>query len=297
MANKGKYIWDAEKGAWVLGPEQGEAVDAVNEVKEEQSSDEDSVEESVAADEYTEEDSAEDSEEIIESSDEEAIEASVDEGDMPSSPDEDEVLESEMEEEGPRYKGFLIRTIAYIIDSILLFGISGGLAVLITGKYISPIISPEIPDDWLPAWIYVVISGIYFVGLWAWRGQTLGKRIIKAKIVRTDGSNIGLLRSIVRWVFWITPMWYFSPLLYGSQFIWEPIFVIIVLLFVPIIIFNRKKLGIHDFIAGTCVVSSQPEEIPMDDEDEYYEEDAEEEEGVEDEEVVSDSIFIDEKRS
>ena len=273
MAKKGKYVWDAEKGAWVLGPEQEETVEAVGEIEEHELTREDSDEEIVAADEYGDEDDTAEHAGVEESTNEDIVEANID--DTVSSY-EDDVLESEIQEEGPRYKGFIIRIIAYFVDIMLISIVCTAIGYAVAGKPISVVISPEEPENFLPAWLYLIGSGVYFIGMWTWRGRTLGMRLIKAKIIRTDGSDIGFLGAVIRWIFWITPVWSFSPMAYASNYIWVPLYLIL-LLFVFIIPFNRKKRGIQDFIAGTYVVDSRPAEILLEDDDEYYDEDAVEE--------------------
>ncbi len=64
---------------------------------------------------------------------------------------------------------------------------------------------------------------------------TLGKYIMKIKIVNEDGSKLGLIKAASRLIFKI-----FSLLLVGVGFF--------------MILLTRKKLGLHDMILSTKVV-------------------------------------------
>jgi uncharacterized RDD family membrane protein YckC len=79
-------------------------------------------------------------------------------------------------------------------------------------------------------------SILYFVGFWAWRGQTPGMMLLGLRIARdADGTPPGLGRSILRYI-----GFFISALVLFIGFIW--------------IAFDRRKQGWHDKIAGTVVV-------------------------------------------
>jgi uncharacterized RDD family membrane protein YckC len=105
--------------------------------------------------------------------------------------------------------------------------------------------------------LFAAIILFYFVGFWAWRGQTPGKMLIGAKIVKKDGRPIGIGRALLRFFvyFLYLLLWGFA----GSRLI--VLFVIIIIALI-ILAFNRRKRGIHDFIAGTVVIKSRPKK-PM----------------------------------
>ncbi len=126
---------------------------------------------------------------------------------------------------GTGYAGFWRRLVAVIVDAIIL-GVVQGILVLATGL--------------APAGIYLVnVTGIaYYIGFWAWRGQTPGKMALGVKIVRADGSPIGFGRSILRYIGYIA-----SAIILGIGFL--------------MIAFDRRKQGLHDKIAGTYVVRTE----------------------------------------
>jgi len=75
----------------------------------------------------------------------------------------------------------------------------------------------------------------YYPYFWTTSGQTLGKKALGLRVVRTGGYKLGLGRAILRLVgYWL------SGLALGLGFIW--------------VAFDRGKQGWHDKIAGTQVV-------------------------------------------
>ena len=104
------------------------------------------------------------------------------------------------------YAGFWRRLLAFFIDSIMLALISWGGANL-----------------------------IYFIGLWAWKGQTLGQAVVKVKVIKKDGLPVDLRVATLRWMgFWG------CILTLGIGFLW--------------ILFDKKKQGLHDKLADTYVI-------------------------------------------
>jgi len=85
----------------------------------------------------------------------------------------------------------------------------------------------------------IILSGLFFVALWVWRGQTLGMMVAGVKVIRTDGSAIDIGHGILRYLGYIVSI---IPLFLG--FIW--------------IAFDSRKQGWHDKIAETYVVKLPP---------------------------------------
>ncbi len=121
------------------------------------------------------------------------------------------------------YVGFLKRLLAYIIDGILTY------LLIIAIKIFVPldVITENI--------VYLVI----WTGYWVWMtgtfGATVGKMVLKIKIVKEDGSNVGYLTAFVREL-----ASYLSFLIFGLGFL--------------NIIWDGKKQSWHDKIAKTLVV-------------------------------------------
>jgi uncharacterized RDD family membrane protein YckC len=115
-----------------------------------------------------------------------------------------------------------------------------------TGQIESQLISAMLSG---PGFVITVLALLAWCGVTAWlvatNGQTIGKRLVGIKVVRTDGSpasfaRIFLLRNVVNFLPTLLP---FIGLLY--QLVIDPIF-----------IFQDSRRCLHDLIADTTVVRS-----------------------------------------
>jgi uncharacterized RDD family membrane protein YckC len=80
-----------------------------------------------------------------------------------------------------------------------------------------------------------ILFFLYFTLLTAEGGQTLGKRVMGIRVVRTDGANLSYTRAFIRSFGYIISSFFFC-----LGFLWA--------------IWDRKKQAWHDKIAGTMVV-------------------------------------------
>ncbi|MBM3157175.1 MAG: RDD family protein, partial [Chloroflexi bacterium] len=158
-------------------------------------------------------------------------------------PTEEVHVESVAEEVELQYKGALSRLGGALIDFIII-GIISFLIRLTIARVVD-----------LPAEIVIIYGLIYFVGFWAWRGQTPGKMLTGAKIVMTDGSPVGFVRALIRYLFYLFPL--FTPIMFFGARSVAALLIILPLIALFIIVFNRKKRGLYDFIAGTCVINTR----------------------------------------
>ena len=81
----------------------------------------------------------------------------------------------------------------------------------------------------------LILLVVYTVGFWAWRGQTPGKIALMVRVVGVDGRPIGVGRAIVRHIGYLA-----STLVFLGGYL--------------MIGLTRRKQGLHDKIARTCVV-------------------------------------------
>lgn len=155
-------------------------------------------------------------------------------------------VEAEPELAELEYKGAWARTAAIIIDIALLYLVWFIITTL------APASAP---------WVAMPLGFVYFVGFWWWRGQTPGKMLLRARIVRTDGNAIGLGNALLRWVFYLIP--FFDPILFLVRRLFEATWLGILIAFLIAILgwiilsLSARKRGVHDVIAGTCVVSTR----------------------------------------
>jgi uncharacterized RDD family membrane protein YckC len=146
-------------------------------------------------------------------------------------------IETTTEETSVRYAGFWARVVAAIIDTVLLLILTTPLLFLIYGKdyFLKNIDSPMIagPADAIINWVLPVMLVIAF---WVLKQGTPGKILLKMKIVdaKTGGCPT-MTQWIIRYVGYIPAM-------------------LVVLLGILWIIWDPKKQGWHDKLAGTVVV-------------------------------------------
>lgn len=154
---------------------------------------------------------------------------------------------------GPQYKGPGIRLAAFVVDLLVLLVISIILGQVPGVGGIVNSVTSEVGFAAWQQWMYMGIVTVYFVGFWTWRGQTPGKMLTGLKIVKTDGSPIGIRRAVLRFVvfFLYLMLWAAISVNFGILFA-------IIIGALIITAFNKKRKGIHDFIAGTVVINSRP---------------------------------------
>lgn len=165
----------------------------------------------------------------------------------------------------PRYAGFWIRVVAYIIDIIIVGAIYWAVVQFTTlDEELRPFMNSLIPIDQIDLAIAMaeqqgitafnrtmfqeiaatsVISGVittlYFVLLHWILQATLGKLVVGIRLAKTNGDNIGFFRSLWR---------------YLMTFISAAIAMIGYLL----VAFTPQKTALHDLLAGTRVVYRKP---------------------------------------
>jgi uncharacterized RDD family membrane protein YckC len=124
--------------------------------------------------------------------------------------------------------GFGPRLVAYVIDSLIIGGVSG----LITSIFAA---ANNDLVTMLGSLVVVVFVFWYYIYFWTTKGQTPGKLVMKIKVVATDGSQVTAGKAFLRVIGYLI-----SNLIFALGFIW--------------ILFDTDKQGWHDKIAGTYVV-------------------------------------------
>lgn len=132
--------------------------------------------------------------------------------------------------------GFVTRLVAMAIDLSLLSVIITTVTVL--GQFIGQSLYAGI---WTLRLIALFTTGfsvglyiVYFVGLTVLGGQTLGKRIMGVRVLRSDGSRVYLKTSIKRYI----GTWISLPLFWG---------------YLMVLVDSRRR-AFHDKLADTVVI-------------------------------------------
>ncbi len=149
-----------------------------------------------------------------------------------------------MLETGHKYARFETRLVAAVLDAVvlasclLLFFAAAVFVLLISSDFGEG--DPPDPAFWVA---FVLIGGyfvafvpIYFIALWAWRGQTIGQMAMHIQVITRNGNtDIGLGSSILRLVGYI-----FSTAFFFIGFL--------------MVLWDSEKRGLHDRIANTIVI-------------------------------------------
>ncbi|CAJ0806800.1 RDD family protein [Ralstonia flaminis] len=95
------------------------------------------------------------------------------------------------------------RLAAMLYEGLLLFGVMfGATAIFLLLRAIIPPLA-RTGDVGLQVWGFLAL-GLYFVGFWRKRGQTLAMQTWRMRVVNADGSPISLGRAIARYALaWI----------------------------------------------------------------------------------------------
>ena len=144
------------------------------------------------------------------------------------------------------YASLWQRVGAFIIDVLLLGAISLPLWIwtLLSVRNTPPVSLYFYLLGMFIIWYF--FSLFYFIGYWAWCGQTPGKMVAGIKVTRQDSRPIGLARAVLRYLIG-----------YSIHYALIFPFVIPAVGLLIVIALNKQKRGVHDLIANTCVVKTQ----------------------------------------
>lgn len=135
--------------------------------------------------------------------------------------------------------GFVSRMVAFVIDLIVISLAMAGTTLVLDSL---GIVFTRIPTEDVDRVGYLAIGFLAFViyctvGFTLF-GQTLGKLLLGLRVVRADGSNPRLARSLVR------SLAYSLSAILGIGFL--------------MVLITRDRRGLHDYLAGTFVVYGWP---------------------------------------
>jgi uncharacterized RDD family membrane protein YckC len=88
-----------------------------------------------------------------------------------------------------------------------------------------------------------LLAAAYFIGLWMWKGTTVGGVVVQLRVVRQDGQKITFPMALVRLLVGV-----FSMMVFFVGFLW--------------IAWDPEKQSWHDKVAGTVVVR-MPKGMPL----------------------------------
>jgi uncharacterized RDD family membrane protein YckC len=153
----------------------------------------------------------------------------------------------------PRPGELLDRFLARLIDGILLGIVFGICQVIFTGIFISGLSTSVV--EYLLAWLFisiivVAVSLAYFGYMESNNGATLGKQLLKLKVVGPDGaSNPTMEQALRRNAFYAIQLVYIVPIV---GWIFGPIAMLAAVIMIAVTINNDtvNRQGWHDKFAG-----------------------------------------------
>ena len=184
--------------------------------------------------------------------------------------------------EKPKYAGFFQRLGSLLIDAMILMPIS---FFVMWGNEQSRLFTLYY---FIPGLIIMFLYHIYLVKEY---GGTPGKLLLNIKITKLDETNVGYKEAIIRQIInlilgvalqvytiltilnmtdeeyfsynWVTrgqaiieysPMWYYIILALTNIWVYSEFIVMLT---------NKERRAIHDFMAGTIVINKKIEQIPI----------------------------------
>jgi uncharacterized RDD family membrane protein YckC len=149
------------------------------------------------------------------------------------------------------YAGFLSRVVGVILDSWVIAGILTAGVYLITRAMglvgadamtcraaapLTTIGQLGCVSGTLALILLILTTGpVYYTLCWALVGQTVGQRLMGLRVLRLDGGELGMRRSVLRLV-----GFGLCYLTLGIGFLW--------------VLIDDRRMGWHDKLARTCVI-------------------------------------------
>jgi uncharacterized RDD family membrane protein YckC len=146
----------------------------------------------------------------------------------------------------PEYEGLVTRTLAFAVDAAVIT-----ITALVVGGAIGLCLSVlSIPSGvkdvllGIGAFLSLVWSSVYFVTFWSTTGQTPGNRLLGIRVCRADDHRA--LHPVGAFVRLCALVLAAIPLLAG---------------FLPIL-FDERRRGLQDILAGTIVIGAREHDEP-----------------------------------
>lgn len=131
--------------------------------------------------------------------------------------------------------GLAPRVFAFLIDAALM----GLLSAIVVGlfalwAYVAKV--PEIAKTGIPLGSFVVFFGYHLFQEWLWNGRTVGKFLLRIRVVRNNGQAIGFWESLGRNLMRLLDVYVLGAGLLCMMF-------------------NRSEKRFGDFVGGTIVIN------------------------------------------
>ncbi len=142
--------------------------------------------------------------------------------------------------------GFSRRTIAALIDFLFITFIGFLVAFLLgfLALFIEMFTAEQ--SQYLQGIVvlsFLLVSVLYYLLSWTRSGSTMGKMVVGGRVVATNGAKLSWGKAILRYIGYLV-----SAVVFALGFVW--------------VIFDKKRQGWHDKIAGTYVIMADDSFTP-----------------------------------
>ncbi|MDE2201572.1 MAG: RDD family protein [Burkholderiaceae bacterium] len=148
------------------------------------------------------------------------------------------------------------RFAAMLYEGLLLFGVMfAATALFLLARAVIPPLA-RTGDAGLQVWGFFAL-GLYFVGFWRKRGQTLAMQTWRMRVVNADGSRISIGRAIARYVLawmWVAVAVGVIHLSGVSRWAGAGVALACVLAWGALAWLDPQRQFMHDRLAGTRLV-------------------------------------------
>jgi uncharacterized RDD family membrane protein YckC len=161
----------------------------------------------------------------------------------------------------------LRRMTCFVYEATLLFGIALVPAVLGTLFFAQTGQSHPLQSEGIVRAFALVVYGIYFVGCWSVRGQTLAMQTWRIRLVAADGARISQARALARYIAcciaWFAPAMGVAATLHLGPWptLVAAVFGIVIYALLALAAPGRQFW--HDIVCGTRLVDTRGEPVPV----------------------------------
>jgi uncharacterized RDD family membrane protein YckC len=164
---------------------------------------------------------------------------------------------------GPAAPALLRRMTCFVYEATLLFGIALVPAVLGTLFFAQTGQSHPLQSESVVRAFALVVYGIYFVGCWSVRGQTLAMQTWRIRVVASDGARLSQVRALARYVACCI-VWFGPAMLVATALQLRP-WPTLVAVVIGVVVYALLALAApgrqfwHDIVCGTRLVDTRGE--------------------------------------
>jgi uncharacterized RDD family membrane protein YckC len=158
------------------------------------------------------------------------------------------------------------RMICFVYEATLLFGIALIPAVLGTLFFAQTGQAHPLQSETIVRAFALVLYGIYFVGCWSIRGQTLAMQTWRIRVVTTDGSRLAQGRALARYVAcciaWFAPALLVAAALHLGPWPTLAAVALGIGIYALLALAAPGRQFWHDIVCGTRLVDTRGEPAP-----------------------------------